>query len=93
MIHLGSHYTMDVAALQKMLTDDSVMGKVPLMVIADAGTLVTGHVDNIMRIKELCKTHNCWLHVRGHNLAALTLPNHTRNNNVSNIFLFLATCN
>lgn len=81
--HFGSHYTMDVAALQKMLTDDSVMGKVPLIVIADAGTLVTGHVDNIMRIKELCKTHNCWLHVRGHNLAALTLPNHTRNNNIS----------
>lgn len=84
---------MDVAALQKMLTDDSVMGKVPLIVIADAGTLVTGHVDNIMRIKELCKTHNCWLHVRGHNLAALTLPNHTRNNNVRSTSLFLTfTC-
>ncbi|XP_050298227.1 pyridoxal-dependent decarboxylase domain-containing protein 1 [Anthonomus grandis grandis] len=77
--HFGSQYTMDVAALQKMLADDSVTGKVPLVVIADAGTPVTGHVDNIVRIKELCKTHDCWLHVRGHNLAALTLPNHSRN--------------
>ncbi|CAG9773846.1 unnamed protein product [Ceutorhynchus assimilis] len=81
--HFGSHYTMDVAALQKMLTDDSVMGKVPLIVIADAGTPVTGHVDNIARIKELCKAHDCWLHVRGHNLSALTLPNHSRSNNAS----------
>ncbi|XP_066261695.1 pyridoxal-dependent decarboxylase domain-containing protein 1 [Euwallacea similis] len=81
--HFGSQYTMDVSALQKMLTDDGVTGKVPLIVIADAGTPVTGHVDNIIRIKELCKTHNCWLHVRGHTLAALTLPNHTRSNNVA----------
>ncbi|ENN77914.1 hypothetical protein YQE_05591, partial [Dendroctonus ponderosae] len=81
--HFGSHYTMDVAALQKMLTDDGVTGKVPLLVIADAGTPVTGHVDNIARIKELCKAHNCWLHVRGHTLSALTLPNHTRNNHAT----------
>lgn len=74
---------MDVAALQKMLADDSVTGKVPLIVIADAGTPVTGHVDNIIRIKELCKAHDCWLHVRGHNLSALTLPNHSRNGHVS----------
>lgn len=74
---------MDVAALQKMLADDSVTGKVPLIVIADAGTPVTGHVDNIIRIKELCKVHDCWLHVRGHNLSALTLPNHSRNGHVS----------
>ncbi|KAL1494379.1 hypothetical protein ABEB36_009987 [Hypothenemus hampei] len=80
--HFGSHYTMDVAALQKMLADDSVTGKTPLIVIADAGTPVTGHVDNIVRIRELCKAQNCWFHIRGHNLASLTLPNHSRNTNV-----------
>lgn len=83
--HFGSQYTMDVAALQKMLNDDSVTGKTPAIIIADAGTPVTGHVDNITRIKELAKAHDCWLHIRGHNLAALTLPSHQRNGHISPI--------
>ncbi|KAF7266560.1 hypothetical protein GWI33_020068 [Rhynchophorus ferrugineus] len=81
--HFGSQYTMDVAALQKMLADDSVTGRTPVIIIADVGTPVTGHVDNVTRIKELSKTHGCWLHLRGHNLAALTLPSHQRNGHVS----------
>ena len=80
---------MDVAALQKMLADDSVTGKTPIIVIADAGTPVTGHVDNITRISELCKTYDCWLHMRGHSLAALTLPSHQRNGHVSKTIFFL----
>lgn len=34
-----------------------------------------GGVDNVGRIQELCNTHEAWLHVEGHALAALTLPN------------------
>ncbi|CAH1957548.1 unnamed protein product [Acanthoscelides obtectus] len=77
--HFGSQYIMDVSALQKMLADDVATGRTPLLVIADAGTSITGHVDNISRINELCKVHGAWLHVRGHTLAALALPNHQRN--------------
>lgn len=73
---------MDVSALQKMLADDVAAGRTPLIIIADAGTPVTGHVDNVTRIKELCKVHDTWLHVRGHSLAALTLPNHQRNGHI-----------
>lgn len=79
---------MDVAALQKMLADDSVTGRTPVIIIADVGTPVTGHVDNVTRIKELSKTHGCWLHLRGHNLAALTLPSHQRNGHVSKTATF-----
>ncbi|XP_074040837.1 putative pyridoxal-dependent decarboxylase domain-containing protein 2 [Leptinotarsa decemlineata] len=81
--HFGSQYTMDISAMQKMLSDDVTAGRTPLIVIADAGTPVSGHVDNISRIKELCKVHGAWLHLRGHSLAALTLPNHQRNGIVS----------
>ncbi|KAJ8927276.1 hypothetical protein NQ314_020279 [Rhamnusium bicolor] len=80
--HFGSQYTMDLSALQKMLADDVATGRTPLIVIADAGTPITGHVDNIPRIKELCKVHGAWLHIRGHSLAALALPNHQRNGHI-----------
>ncbi|XP_060521220.1 putative pyridoxal-dependent decarboxylase domain-containing protein 2 [Cylas formicarius] len=83
--HFGSQHTMDVAALQKMLSDDSAHGRVPAIVIADAGTPVTGHVDNLPRIRELCRAYDCWLHVRGHSLAALTLPSHQRNGPINPI--------
>lgn len=80
---LGSQYTMDVAQLQKMLAEDVAVGRTPIVVIADVGTPITGHVDNISRIKELCKVHDVWLHLRGHTLAALALPNHQPNGHVS----------
>lgn len=70
---------MDVATLQKMLADDVSSGRTPLIVVADAGTPITGHVDNITRIKELCTLHDAWLHLRGHSLAALALPNCQKN--------------
>lgn len=40
-----------------------------------AGGGVVGGVDNVTRIQEICHSHDVWLHVEGHNLAALTLPN------------------
>ncbi|RZC35605.1 pyridoxal-dependent decarboxylase domain-containing protein 1 [Asbolus verrucosus] len=80
--HFGSQYTMDVASLQKMLADDVSAGRAPLIVVADAGTPITGHVDNITRIRELCKLHDAWLHIRGHSLASLALPNYQRNGHI-----------
>lgn len=70
----GTQYTMDATALQKMLQEDVTLGRTPLVVIAEAGTSITGHIDNITRIQELCKVHRVWLHLRGHNLASLLLP-------------------
>lgn len=74
---------MDVSQLQRMLAEDISAGRVPLIVIGDAGTPITGHVDNISRLQELCKTRDIWLHLRGHNLAALALPMHQNNGHVS----------
>lgn len=78
---------MDLGAFQKMLSDDAATGRTPLIVIADVGTPVTGHVDNITRLRELCKIHGAWLHLRGHGLAALALPNYQRNGHVRLLIL------
>lgn len=70
----GLEHVMDVTALQKMLAEDTSSSRTPLIVIADAGTAITGHIDNISRLQELCRAHDVWLHIRGHSLAALALP-------------------
>lgn len=75
---------MDVSSLQKMLAEDISIGRTPLLVIADAGTPITGHVDNVLRLQELCRAHDMWLHLRGHSMAALVLPNYHHNGHVRN---------
>jgi threonine aldolase len=69
----GSHQKMDVAALERAIEDDKLVDKVPLLVLADAGTTIAGHVDNIARLQEVCRKHDVWLHLRGHSLAALAM--------------------
>lgn len=72
---VGSPLAMDVAALDRMMVEDSAAQKKPLLVIANAGGGALGGVDSVGRILELCNAHDAWLHVEGHALAALTLPN------------------
>ncbi|CAL4062157.1 unnamed protein product, partial [Meganyctiphanes norvegica] len=66
---------MDTAALERMMAEDVSAGKKPLMVLANAGGGALGGVDNVGRIQELCNSNDAWLHVEGHALAAITLPN------------------
>lgn len=75
----GSQYTMDIGALQRMLGEDTVAGRTPLLVIADAGTFITGHVDNLPRLVELCRQHDVWLHLHGHALSAIMLNSEVPN--------------
>uniref|UniRef100_A0A673ISQ2 Pyridoxal-dependent decarboxylase domain-containing protein 1 n=1 Tax=Sinocyclocheilus rhinocerous TaxID=307959 RepID=A0A673ISQ2_9TELE len=69
----GSLHQMDVALLDKLIRDDRESGKVPLLLIANAGTPGAGHTDKLSRLKELCVQYNMWLHVEGVNLATLAL--------------------
>ncbi|XP_065340823.1 putative pyridoxal-dependent decarboxylase domain-containing protein 2 isoform X1 [Cloeon dipterum] len=69
----GSHQKMDVAALERAIEEDKLVDKVPLLVLADAGTTIAGHVDNIARMQEVCRKHDVWLHLKGHSLAALAI--------------------
>ncbi|XP_047107062.1 pyridoxal-dependent decarboxylase domain-containing protein 1 [Schistocerca piceifrons] len=69
----GSQQKIDVAALERLMEEDAAGGRIPLIVLADAGTAVAGHADSVARIYELCRHHDAWLHLRGHGLAALAL--------------------
>ncbi|XP_024938823.1 pyridoxal-dependent decarboxylase domain-containing protein 1 isoform X2 [Cephus cinctus] len=75
----GSRHSMDISALERRLAEDSQSNSVtPLLVLAEAGSVLTGHCDNITRLREICDKYNVWLHLRGHSLAALTLNNSTK---------------
>uniref|UniRef100_A0A4W4FXP1 Pyridoxal-dependent decarboxylase domain-containing protein 1 n=1 Tax=Electrophorus electricus TaxID=8005 RepID=A0A4W4FXP1_ELEEL len=69
----GSQHQMDVALLDKLMREDLESGKLPLLLIANAGTPGAGHTDKLGRLKELCVQYNVWLHVEGFNLATLAL--------------------
>ncbi|KDR24299.1 putative pyridoxal-dependent decarboxylase domain-containing protein 2 [Zootermopsis nevadensis] len=69
----GSQQKIDVAALERLIEEDKASNRIPLIVLADAGTTIAGHVDNVQRLQELCKQHDIWFHLRGHSLAALAM--------------------
>lgn len=63
--------TMDLHMLQKQVQADLNANRTPLLVIADVGASVCGYVDNLTRMKDICKANNIWLHATGHGLASL----------------------
>lgn len=63
--------TMDLVQLQKQVQLDLAASRTPLLVVADIGASLCGYVDNLQRLRDVCKAHNMWLHASGHGLAAL----------------------
>ena len=63
----GALIAMDVAGLEAAILRDveGEEGRVPVMVVATAGTTFAGHVDDLARIRELCTQHKIWMHVQG----------------------------
>uniref|UniRef100_A0A8D2JES8 Pyridoxal-dependent decarboxylase domain-containing protein 1 n=1 Tax=Varanus komodoensis TaxID=61221 RepID=A0A8D2JES8_VARKO len=62
----GSQHQMDVALLDKWIKEDIKSGKLPLLLVANAGTPGAGHTDKLGRLKELCEQHSMWIHVEGY---------------------------
>jgi len=52
-------------ALEETLSSDVVAGVVPVAVVATAGTTLTGAVDPIDAVAEVCERHEAWLHIDG----------------------------
>ncbi|XP_061605781.1 pyridoxal-dependent decarboxylase domain-containing protein 1 isoform X2 [Phyllopteryx taeniolatus] len=69
----GSQHQMDIALLDKLIKEDIESGKLPLLLIANAGTPGAGHTDKLGRLRDLCDQYKMWLHVEGVNLATLVL--------------------
>ena len=52
-------------ALDEALSSDVAAGVVPVAVVATAGTTLTGAVDPIDQIADVCARHGAWLHIDG----------------------------
>lgn len=56
---------MDTSALDAAIRRDKADGMLPFLVIATAGTVSSGAVDDLQAIAAVCRTHNLWFHVDG----------------------------
>ena len=56
---------MDLPALRRAIADDREAGLTPACVIATAGTVNTGAIDDLDAIADLCAAEGLWMHVDG----------------------------
>ncbi len=64
-IPAGADFRMDVDRLRAATARDRQHGRKPFCVIATAGTVDTGAIDDIGAIADLCAEEGLWLHVDG----------------------------
>lgn len=58
-------YTLDVQALADAVAADRAAGIEPLAVVASAGTVNTGAIDDLEAVADLCEREGLWFHVDG----------------------------
>ena len=64
-IPIDGRHRMRPDALEDALARDVAAGTVPVAVVATAGTTLTGAVDPLDGIADVCGRHDAWLHVDG----------------------------
>lgn len=64
-IAVTDDYRMDIGALKARMTVDRKAGRLPLCVVANAGTVNTGATDDLDALADFCRDEKLWLHVDG----------------------------
>lgn len=64
-VKTNADYTMDIAHLRELIASDRAAGGRPVCVIATAGTVASGAIDDLEAIADLCAEEKLWLHVDG----------------------------
>jgi len=64
-IPVNNEFQMDLAALESAIEQDVMKGLSPFLIIASAGTVDTGSVDDLDRLADIAARHKLWLHVDG----------------------------
>jgi aromatic-L-amino-acid/L-tryptophan decarboxylase len=59
------HQRLDPAALEEAVRADREAGRLPAIVVGNAGTVSTGAVDPLDELADVCRAHGLWLHVDG----------------------------
>ena len=62
-VPVDSDYQMDLSCLTEMIEADKSSGFEPFVVIASAGTVNTGAIDDLAQIAQICRNHSLWMHV------------------------------
>lgn len=60
-----ARFRMDPQALAAMVAEDRAAGRVPFLVVANAGCTPVGAVDPLDALADLCAAESMWLHVDG----------------------------
>jgi aromatic-L-amino-acid decarboxylase len=64
-IAVKDDYTIDLEALALQVTADREAGMIPICVVATAGTINTGAIDDMNAIADFCEREGLWFHVDG----------------------------
>jgi aromatic-L-amino-acid/L-tryptophan decarboxylase len=56
---------MDTTQLEGQISQDKAAGFAPFCVVATAGTTNSGAIDDLIKLAEIAKRHDLWLHVDG----------------------------
>ena len=64
-IEVDGSFRIRVESLRRALAEDRACGKHPIAVIANAGTVNSGAIDDLDQLADFCQEENLWLHVDG----------------------------
>jgi len=64
-IPVNDDYTINLEALKEKVASDREAGMVPFCVIATAGTINTGAIDDMESLADFCQEEGLWFHVDG----------------------------
>ena len=75
-VDVNEAFQLRTESLRQAIRQDLQNGKVPIAVVASAGTTATGSIDPVFEVAEVCDEFGIWLHVDGAYgaLAALAIP-------------------
>ena len=65
LIPINDDYTVNLDLLQNAIDKDRKNGRIPACIIANVGTVNTGAIDPLIKLSEIAKKENIWLHADG----------------------------
>ncbi len=64
-VGVDADHRIDIAALRAQIAADREVGFKPFLVVASAGTVDVGAIDDLKAVAELCREEGIWFHVDG----------------------------